>query len=425
MVDRFPSDPSPRPADSDSLAYRPLAPMAVAAFVLSIIAAVLVIGLVIAARISNRAILSWWVLFPAIIGLALAFFARLQIRNSEGTRVGMGLANFAWWSSLLVCLLYGSYHAATDVAVNQQAKTICDEYIRSVLDNQPEKAFRLTLEPAQQKAMPPDDLASIRQRFAVELDVFQRSELSRLVKNWDKKVKVDYLGAKEAEQTPTGFKVPLGYRIASPEGEVELTLTAAGTDDPVTGSRGWKVVFQQSGTNQKEYRRTRLGRIFNELQANGLKYWQPLWKKVTDAGPAALEPKILVEGSPPPEAQRKILAQELLKPLGLSPFSRDPTRQQFPIVSMQNGKIVMVFTAFSNTATFGEGVPTPATVVVANEKLLQEVAKLSGENWEKQELFPVTETGSVLVDYAFDVELMQVDLRLKLPRDMPPERTMK
>lgn len=403
----------------DAPAYRPISAFAVAALALAVLTALTIAGFAVAAKISGRPILIWLMVVPSAVAFVLAIVAIRQIRTSEGTIVGLGLANTAWWLSLLTGAGYAAFLLATDFAVRTQAETVGDEYIKLLRDGQPEKAFRLTRDPAQQRSISPDDTEGIRRRFGSgDLAGFNRGDFARLSRTWGPQLKVEPMGAMGTEQTPNGFKVPLNYVLRSPEGQCEMTLTTQGFDNAKAGERVWMIVFGQSGTYPKSYRRTRLGKLLNELQGEALKVVPPAWSKLTDAGPAAVEPLIRVDGEVPEQSRKQGLAADLVKAGAMRFFMHDPTKQIYPQAVIREGNPEVLFTN-SSTTSLGEGVHTDLVVRVKGDQLLQEIRKLSGSNWEKEPLLAQDDQNPILVNYRYEFEPVLVNLRPALPRDLP------
>lgn len=407
--------------DAIALAYRPISAFAVAALALAILTVLTVVGFAIASKVSGRPILSWWVVLASAVAFGLAVTAGRQIRNSEGTIVGAGLASSAWWISLLTGAGYAAYLVGTDFAVRTQAESIGAEYIKFLLDGQPEKAFRLTRDPGQQRTIAPDDADGIRRRFGSgEYANFTRSEIARLARTWGQQLKVEPMGAMGAEQTPNGYKVPLTYVLRSPEGQCEMSLSTQGFDDAKAGERVWMINFGQSGTYPKSYRKTRLGRLLAELQAEGMRLMPKVWGKVADAGPTAIEPLIRLEGEVPPQPRKQELAADLAKVGSMRFYQHDPTKQVYALASIRDGVPEIVFSN-STTTALGEGVQTELIARVKGDELLKEIRTLSASNWEKEPLVSNDDQNPILPNFRYEFEPVTLNLRPSMPRDLPTE----
>src|SRR5262245_30916400 len=175
--------PESRP--DPAAAYRPLSGLAVAALLVSGFGAVVIGILGIAARASSKPVLYPVALALPLAGVAMALAAKWHIRRAEGTRVGGGLATAALWIGVLFGAGYAAYYFATEIAVQQQAKSTGDQFFALLKQDQIEKAFRATLHPSQQLTIREDDKEGIRRRFgAHELAGFERSDLVRQIRLW-------------------------------------------------------------------------------------------------------------------------------------------------------------------------------------------------------------------------------------------------
>jgi hypothetical protein len=178
------------PERDEAEGYRPLSALAVMALALAGVTAATVLSIWITAKIRGRPILIWQVMLVAAVALGLAVTARSQLRRSDSTRAGLGLAKVALWLSLFSLGGYGAYFAATGIAVRQQARDVADKMFALLSDGKPELGFRLTRPPAQQRGIEPD-AEKIRARFgSTDLFHFMGTELVRTFRTWPDKARV-------------------------------------------------------------------------------------------------------------------------------------------------------------------------------------------------------------------------------------------
>src|SRR4051812_44560892 len=104
--------------------YRPLSGLALGGFVVNAVFTVLVSLSAIVALV-NRAPLFFpvWIVGIAALGILLCYAGQNQIRASEGTRTGLGLARYGLVLGLFSGLGYLAYSLAIGLAVGQQAET--------------------------------------------------------------------------------------------------------------------------------------------------------------------------------------------------------------------------------------------------------------------------------------------------------------
>src|SRR5207248_7146645 len=71
----------------------------------------------------------------------LALLARRQVRRSEGTRSGAGLANWGWRLSLGFGLAYAAFYVGTYLAVSYQAESFAQRFLEEIRDGKVNHAF--------------------------------------------------------------------------------------------------------------------------------------------------------------------------------------------------------------------------------------------------------------------------------------------
>src|SRR5437763_5393574 len=103
--------------------YRPLSGLALASIAIAGLYAVVVLAFALMAIVGgNPVFLSPWALACPIVAVILAAAARWQIRNSEGARSGMALANWAWWLGIIFGVVHAAIFFGTLLAICAQAQ---------------------------------------------------------------------------------------------------------------------------------------------------------------------------------------------------------------------------------------------------------------------------------------------------------------
>src|SRR5579883_3202393 len=115
-----PRHPAPTPSDANN--YAPYAVLAIVALVVSALYAVVLLVLAVAAYRNSQPFIQPVILVLPAAGVVLAFAARRQIRNSEGTRAGMPLVNAAWWLAVAGGVGYAAYLITYQLGVYQNAR---------------------------------------------------------------------------------------------------------------------------------------------------------------------------------------------------------------------------------------------------------------------------------------------------------------
>jgi hypothetical protein len=385
-----------RPQRDEAEGYRPVSGLAVAAIALAGLTAVTVIGVWVTAKMRGRPILVPGVLLAAVAGLGLAAAARWQIRRSEGTRTGLGLATTAFWLSLLSLGGYGAYFAATGLAVRQQARDVADQFFRQLSDGKPELAFRLTRPPMQQKGIDPDKPEQIRARFgSTDYFVFDQSDLVRTYRTWGPdRLRIEFNGERDRQDQPDGFQVELNYGLRTPEGQIDVAVTTRGTDDPATGGRDWQILYNRSGFRpDRGY--TKLGRLCAELQVECVRrYLQVRWLGELANQPGAEVAAVLrLEGAALPDGQREKVLADLQKPRAINLFpGGGPMRgNALPTLIFSDDGVRLRQHVEVNSAAVDKDepkIPAVVTVRVINGELEKELLKLAGPGWERQPILP-------------------------------------
>ncbi len=410
---------TPPPATPDAAAsYRPVSGLAIAALAVSVLAAVIISIVGIVAKVKGKAVLSQPLLLLAGLGLVLAFLARWQIRRSEGTRVGLGLANAAWWLSLLFGAGYGAFLAATELAVRNQAQTAADKWFSLLKDGKPELAFRLARDPGQQRSIA-EDPEAIRRRFGnADLPAFLNSEMIRAFRNWPGKTEVRYMGVHNWDVTPTGYKVGMNYIVHNPEGNYDMLVTAQGHDDPVTGARDWQVGSTDTMIRGRQY--TELGIMMIELQAEAMRRAIPNWIGTLTEKKVDITPLVRVEGRVPTEDQKTALKQQLTNPGAISLPSGGPMAPPpRPTVSVGDDGVRLALRVEVNTQALGNGVHGTLTFKVVGDELVKELIRLQGPGWEQQPIVPPGEHESQLLKYTYDLQPAELNIQPSAPRRAP------
>jgi hypothetical protein len=408
--------PEARP---DAPGYRPLSGLAVASLIVSGFGAVVLTVLGVAATLSSKPALYPTMLLLPIAGIVLALAARWQLRRAEGTRVGGRLAAAGLWLGIIFGGVYAAYFFATELALRQQARTAADQFFTYLREDQPEKAFRLTLAPGQQLTIPEDDREGIRRRFgATEMAAFERNDLVRTCRRWHDKMTLEPLGIRTPEVVPTGgYQVDLDYRMRTPEGQSLASLSVTGLDDPSSGARIWQVMLTRSGL--RDTRSTRLGRLYQELRFEASNFLRA-WERRLYNGEVDVKGLLKIKGQPPEGAQKDLLEAQLKAPMSLTLF---PGNAMFPAapaeVKAEGGVIRLIHTIDTRLPAIGDLTPATLTVAVGNPQLNTELIGLQGPDWEKQQVYDTPPEKGQLGRTPMDFKVLEINLQPDAARPGP------
>lgn len=217
-----------RPTETE--VYRPLSGLAVAAFGLAALYAV-VLGVVGITCLVSRTppFLSPWTLLVPATAAVLGVAARQHLRYAEGTRSGEGLVTWAFRLSALG-LVYLAIYLATFLAVKMQAEKFSREWFEKIRDGKLNAAFLDTRKPEERENDDPNDEGRLYIRYGSsgsrrgELPQFIDSEFVQLLTTPD--ATVEDQGVRDLEYDQGGYKVELSYRITTPEVEYDWIVTA-------------------------------------------------------------------------------------------------------------------------------------------------------------------------------------------------------
>jgi hypothetical protein len=273
------TDPAPQPAADAAPAYRPVAPLAVTALAVAGLFALVVAIIGVTALVSRKPVFIPAVLLLGVLGLGLAIGARMQIRRSEGTRAGLGLANTAWWLSVVfLFVIYGPYILVTDYVIKQQSLGFTDSWLEGLAKPPASEgdetglftAFVKTLDTAQQsdRTINPRDKEGLEARFGPMLAAFRQNELVRLAQRSRGELRVESQAVADWTYDKNSYQVAQTLTVRTPEGVFDTGLAVFASDDK-QGNRVWRI--QPPGPNNGVRRRgfTGLGRALEELRFNG------------------------------------------------------------------------------------------------------------------------------------------------------------
>jgi hypothetical protein len=254
--------------------YAPYAVLAVIALVVSVLFAVMLGILAVMAFVSHQPFIEPLVLVLPVAAVVLAYAARRQIQNSEGTRAGMPLVNTAWWVALVGGMGYAAYMVSYQIGVREDAKnsfTAWAKHLDQIDVNDPRNpdffyVFEGSLEPEKQgkvkvgqadmmyKQLKPQ-VASARQSFLVRLGNRNRSQLQ-----------FDVGGLDNWVQDASGQKGALKVTVKSPEGETTCSIPMVAKR--IDGQWRWQIPLSPTG-NIITVRVTPYGQYVADIIASG------------------------------------------------------------------------------------------------------------------------------------------------------------
>src|SRR5262245_30529435 len=304
--------PSLPPAERavDVAEYQPLSGVAVAAVAVSGLFAIILLVTVVTGFYTRKPALNSNLLLLAVAGFILAIVARMQIRRSEGTRTGLKLASVAWWISVIFGIAYGTYIFSSGLALRTQCKDFAKVWFDNLQRNDIETAFVLSVEPVRWPRNRPVVREEVEAEFPAQLQGFQQHELVRLFLRNGKDVNIAFVGVRDWTYQPAGYHVISTWRLTCPEGEADLLLALVASEGKELVGRQWHVsVGGESGMG--EIRRTRYGRLINEMMGSAYGYTMP-WLSVLGASPTSSYSYTLPMGEKRKALENKTVASALI-----------------------------------------------------------------------------------------------------------------
>ena len=236
MAELSPIPSAQRPSDAG---YQPVSGYAVAAAVAAGAFVLIFVVLVIVAAISKRSALSYELLFLPLAGLILAVIGRSHVRNSEGTRTGMRLANGAWWVCVLGGVGFGSYMYANELTLENESGRFAEQFLEELKAGRMQNAFLYLVPPDErQKADPTDESAVFEAAYlASGFSLFKNHELVRLMVRNGNATQIEHVGVAEVGQISSGFQATHLYRVTCPEGVFGLKVRTVAAEAAGSGGK--------------------------------------------------------------------------------------------------------------------------------------------------------------------------------------------
>lgn len=295
MAELTPIPSAQRPSEP---AYQPVSGYAVAASLVAGFFLIILLVLIVASFNSRQPLLSYELLVLAATGVILAAIARSQIRNSEGTRIGIKLANAAWWVSVLGGAGFAAYLFANQMVLERESGKLADRVIAELQAGRTQNAFYEYMLPPEERRVEPEDPARsdpvARARFEEAYGpegyaALRNHDVVRLIARNPNAVEFERVGLKEFGQEGAGFRAAHTYRMKCPEGIFEFQVGLVAAESRKGGTLRWRVQSRPapSITSLSVVELSQYGRLLMELQQEGEATAQ-LWIQLVAEGRMAL-----------------------------------------------------------------------------------------------------------------------------------------
>jgi hypothetical protein len=198
-----------------------------------------------------------WLLLVAAAAILLAWIARVQIKNAEGTLGGQWAANWALTLCVVVAPLYAAYYAATYFAITTMADDFNRRWLQLLSKGEADAAYWWTIAAGQR----PQESQRERERLEAthnqadsiagfgRVTAFRRSELVRLLGNAGPDATIDLVAVNNWNFEQGGYRVEATYRISSEQGNFQVMVATQGVTASTGELRGrqWHIVEGSTG----------------------------------------------------------------------------------------------------------------------------------------------------------------------------------
>ena len=225
------------PSTSDSTGYAPYSFTAMLAAGLAGLFAVSLVVLGLIAFLGTQHFVQPLMLALPMVALVLSFAARRQIANSEGTRIGYSLCNFAWWVAMIGGMGYAAYLIGIGFAVRTDAaaalKIWSDHVVKADVTDPTNtefyEAFRGVVPPGRQASISvktPAAIAETLKEWKDDIVIFRQIDVMRIALR--NKGNVEFvaggLSQWERDVQGQGLTCTMNALMKCPEGRFELTI---------------------------------------------------------------------------------------------------------------------------------------------------------------------------------------------------------
>jgi hypothetical protein len=233
-----------RPAEPG---YQPLSGYAVAAVIVAGVFALALVVLVGIGLWSRRTPLSLELLLVPVTGFVLSIIARSHIRNAEGTRTGIGLANVSWWVCVLGGAGFAAFLAANDFALRRESQRQADAFFEALRAGNVEAAFDKYVLPPELRGRADVGTPEFEQVYApVGYPAYKNHPVIYAFRENGSAVQVEHVGAWDVGQEGDGFKATHKYRITLPEGVFTVQVKMVASEPRGGGRPQWHVEIGRS-----------------------------------------------------------------------------------------------------------------------------------------------------------------------------------
>ncbi|MGL6076828.1 MAG: hypothetical protein ACRC8S_21960 [Fimbriiglobus sp.] len=240
---------------------------------------ILIVGLI-STRSGQSFIYPTLLAMPAF-AVVLAFVARRQILNSEGTRTGEQYANWGWYVGVISGLVYVTYLFAIEFTIRNDAERELSTFTDKMLKLDPNNPQDPALYGAIYQLIPPGqratlanntDAAGMESSYKEMIIAFKATDLVKLCSRNAGDIKYRSTGMVSWEQTTTEINCAIRGTLTTLEGEHEVVIALKASIE-ADRKRRWMVVPSKEGFVKSE-KLTQYGWAMKLLELSGRQFCQ-------------------------------------------------------------------------------------------------------------------------------------------------------
>jgi hypothetical protein len=288
--------------------YKPVSGYAVAATVVAGAFVLLLLLVVANALLTKRSALEYPLLVLPAVGLVLAILARSHIKNSEGTRIGMKLANAAWWVSVLGGAGYGAYLYANEFVLERESAGVADKFFNELKEGRIESSFLHLVPPEERDRVSPDAGEGFAVAYAKSgFFEFRRHDIVRLLKRNGKAATIERVGVKDVKQAEGAFHATHIYNLECPDGRFEIQVKMTATEPKRGGKPVWQIPSRPApNIAVKALELSEYGRMTMELELEAFQFARMWTMHLSQNHP------VMAQGMTVPETDRVAMDQAII-----------------------------------------------------------------------------------------------------------------
>lgn len=181
--------------------YRPISVMAIVCLLASLVSLV--------------TFFNYYLIPIALVVLVISVLTSIRLERAKNEYEGQLLSKIAILVGLVATIGAGTVHAVTYVALSREARAFSEEYLRLLLADKLEEAFRMRIAPAA-RAYCKDDLKEIMFQYNKEFEAFKQEKITEVLRAGGSNATIEFLGASQVLQYAGLDLIGTEFRVTLP-----------------------------------------------------------------------------------------------------------------------------------------------------------------------------------------------------------------